>query len=115
MNLIGAMPVMIAQQPDTPEMRRCYGQIRMVHCVPFPPALQEVWRERFGVKTPGSKGYGMTEVFPMTFQSAEDDSPAASAGRTNETDFEVRVVDENDNELPAGQVGEVVCGHVART
>ncbi|WP_412517273.1 AMP-binding protein [Actinomadura madurae] len=108
-NLIGAMPVMIAQQPDTPEMQRCYGQIRMVHCVPFPPALQEVWRERFGVKTPGSKGYGMTEVFPMTFQSAEDDSPAASAGRTNETDFEVRVVDENDNELPAGQVGEVVC------
>ncbi|TYB44297.1 AMP-binding protein [Actinomadura chibensis] len=108
-NMIGAMPVMIAQQPDTPEMRRCYGQIRMVHCVPFSPALQEVWRERFGVTTPGSKGYGMTEVFPMTFQPAQDDSPAASAGRTNETDFEVRIVDESDNELPVGEVGEVVC------
>lgn len=108
-NLIGGPPAMLAQAPDTPEMLRCYGQIRMVHCVPFPPELQHVWRTRFGVKTPGSKGYGMTEVFPMTFQRADDETPAASAGRVNDTDFEVRVVDEDDNELPAGEVGEVVC------
>ena len=35
-NLIGAMPAIIAQLPDTPEMPRCFGQIRMVHAVPFP-------------------------------------------------------------------------------
>lgn len=108
-NLIGGLPAMIAQAPDTPEMQRCYGQIRMVHCVPFPEALQHTWRTRFGVKTPGAKGYGMTEVFPMTFQAPDDQAPPESAGRPNAEDLEVRVVDENGAEVPAGRVGEVVC------
>lgn len=108
-NLIGGLPAIIAQQPDTAEMARCFGQIRMVHAVPFPPALQDVWRNRFGVKTPGSKGYGMTEVFPITYQTPDEQSPAESAGRINHEDLEVRVVDEQDEDVKPGEVGEVVC------
>lgn len=107
-NLIGGLPAIIAQLPDTPEMKRCFGQIRMVHAVPFPEALQEVWRTRFGVKTPGAKGYGMTEVFPVTYQAPGDDAPPESAGRINE-DLEVRIVDDDDNDVEPGEVGEVIC------
>lgn len=89
-------------------MARCFGQIRMVHAVPFPETLQQVWRERFGVKTPGAKGYGMTEVFPITYQAPDEQAPAESAGRVN-PDLEVRIVDDHDNEVKTGEVGEVVC------
>ena len=108
-NLIGGLPAIIAQQPDTPEMTRCFGQIRMVHAVPFPAALQELWRNRFGVEVPGSKGYGMTEVFPITYQTPDQKSPPDSAGRINHDDLEVRIVDEHDEDVPVGEVGEVVC------
>ncbi len=108
-NLIGGLPAIIAQLPDSPEMTRCFGQIRMVHAVPFPAALQEVWRTRFGVKTPGAKGYGMTEVFPITYSEPDDQAPLESAGRVHEDDLEVRIVDDHDHEVDTGEIGEVVC------
>ncbi|WP_329780480.1 AMP-binding protein [[Mycobacterium] nativiensis] len=108
-NLIGGLPAIIAQGPDTPEMKRCFGQIRMVHAVPFPETVQRVWRERFGVESPGAKGYGMTEVFPVTFQEPDDSAPPESAGKFNSEDLEVRIVDERDNDVPIGEVGEVIC------
>lgn len=108
-NLIGGLPSIIAQLPDSPEMARCFGQIRMVHAVPFPAALQEVWRTRFGVKIPGAKGYGMTEVFPITYSKPDDQAPAESAGRIDHQDLEVCIVDDHDCEVKTGQVGEVVC------
>jgi crotonobetaine/carnitine-CoA ligase len=108
-NLIGGLPAIIAQLPDTPEMTRCFGQIRMVHAVPFPPDLQEVWRTRFGVKIPGAKGYGMTEIFPVTFSEPDDQAPPDSAGRVHDEDLEVRIVDDHDRELTNGEIGEVVC------
>lgn len=108
-NLIGAMPAIIAQQPDTPEMSRCFGQIRMVHAVPFPEDLQRLWRRRFGVAVPGAKGYGMTEVFPITYSAPNESAPPNSAGRINDEDLEVRIVDEQDRDAGRGEVGEVVC------
>lgn len=108
-NLIGGLPAIIAQLPDTAESVRCFGQIRMVHAVPFPAPLQDVWRERFGVKTPGALGYGMTEVFPITFSEPDDQAPPESAGRINGEDLDVRIVDNEDNEVKPGEVGEVVC------
>ena len=108
-NLIGGLPAIIAQLPDTPEMTRCFGQIRMVHAVPFPADLQQVWRTRFGVKIAGAKGYGMTEVFPVTYSQPDDRAPAESAGRVDDDDLEVRIVDDHDCEVKTGEVGEVVC------
>jgi crotonobetaine/carnitine-CoA ligase len=42
-------------------MLRCRGQIRVVHGTPFPPELQQVWRERFGAERVGGNTYGLTE------------------------------------------------------
>jgi crotonobetaine/carnitine-CoA ligase len=108
-NLLGSMSAMIAQYHDTPEMERCFGQIRMVHAVPFPPPLQQVWRDRFGVKLPGARTYGMTEAFPIATQLPGEDAPPGSSGRPNDADFEVRVFDDDDREVAPGVVGEVVC------
>jgi crotonobetaine/carnitine-CoA ligase len=107
-NLIGALPVLIAQQPDSDASRRCFGQIRMVHSVPFPPALQDEWRTRFGVESPGATGYGMTEAFPITYLAVDEVAPPGSAGRVS-PDFEVRIVDDDDEDVAPGLPGQIVC------
>ena len=63
------------------------------------------------------QGYGMTEVSPiLTLLSAEDHrledsdrqfAPVKSAGRPV-IGVEVRVVDNDDNDVPVGQIGEVI-------
>jgi crotonobetaine/carnitine-CoA ligase len=107
-NLLGSMGALIAQMPDTPEMDRCHGQIRMVHGAPFPPALQHLWRERFGVEWVGAKAYGLTESFPLTTLPVGVESPERSSGKANTDSFDVRIFDDNDSELGPGEVGEVV-------
>lgn len=106
--LLGSMIPLIAQAADTPESKRCYGQLRAVRGAPFPAELQEIWRRRFGVVHCGSNAYGLTEACLLT--SLPDDIKAApgSSGQRNE-DFDVRIVDDEDAELPAGTPGEIIC------
>lgn len=106
--LLGSMIPLIAQAADTPESKRCYGQLRAVRGAPFPAELQEVWRKRFGVLHCGSNAYGLTEASLMT-SLADGIVPApGSSGRRND-DFDVRIVDDDDNELPPGVPGEIIC------
>lgn len=106
-NLLGSMLTFIADQPDTPESLRCYGQLRAIRGSPFPAALQEKWRNRFGVKIAGTNVYGLTEASCVT--SLSDDVPAkpGSSGKRNE-DFDVRIVDDEDREVPPGTPGEII-------
>ncbi len=108
-NLLGSMGSLVAQMDDTPEMARCHGQIRVVHGAPFPAELQQTWRERFGVELVGGNTYGLTEAFPLTTLPVGEPSPPGSSGRANEDDFDVRIFDDLDREVPSGEVGEVVC------
>lgn len=97
----------VANEPDTEVSRRCHGQIRTIHGVPFSGALQEQWRTRFGVRNAGAVGYGMTEACSITLADLEQPSPPGSSGRRHE-DFDVEIVDEQDNILPPGASGEIV-------
>lgn len=97
----------IADEPDSDTSRSCFGQIRTVHGVPFNAELQQKWKDRFGVKNAGAVGYGMTEACSITLAELEMPSPPGSSGQRYE-DFEVEIVDERDNVLPAGQSGEIV-------
>jgi acyl-CoA synthetase (AMP-forming)/AMP-acid ligase II len=58
-----------------------------------------------------AQGYGMTETSPLVslLTPADHDVPALhrSAGRAA-PNVEVRIVDEGDNEVPRGEVGEVI-------
>ncbi len=106
-NLLGAMLNFIAEAPDNDASLRYFGKLKAVRGAPFPPDLQETWKRRFGVKFTGSNGYGLTEAARVTSLPDGIDAPPGSSGRVNE-DFDLRVVDENDNELPAGQPGEII-------
>lgn len=108
-NLLGSMGAMIAQAPDTDVSLRCRGQVRVVHGAPFPPALQQTWRDRFGVQLVGGNTYGLTEAFPLTTLPLGVPAPPGSSGKANDTDFDVRLFDDDDREVAPGAVGEVVC------
>jgi crotonobetaine/carnitine-CoA ligase len=52
--------------------------------------------------------YGLTEAFPLTLAGVAADNPPGSSGRTN-PDFDVAIFDEDDQALPPGEIGEMVC------
>ena len=52
--------------------------------------------------------YGMTEAFPIAVKGVADDGVPGTSGRPN-PNFDVRIVDDDGNPLPAGAVGEITC------
>jgi crotonobetaine/carnitine-CoA ligase len=109
-SLMGAMVPLIAQAQDTDASRRCYGQLRGVSSAPFPKEMMDIWRERFGVQWPsGSVAFGLTECSLLTSTSIHDsNAPPGSSGKVN-ANFDVRVVDDDDCEVPVGEPGELIC------
>ncbi|MGW1062775.1 AMP-binding protein [Micromonospora rubida] len=105
--LMGSMLPMIAQAPETETTRRTRGQLRVVSGSPVSAELARVWQERFGVSRVGAGAYGMTEASLIT-STPPDQYRAGSAGKENDS-FEVRIVDEDGNQVPADAVGEIVC------
>jgi crotonobetaine/carnitine-CoA ligase len=101
---------LIANQPDSEAMLRCRGQLRMARGAPFPAELQDVWRERFGADIVGAHVYGLTEssfVSMLDYYEAAA-APPGSSGKRNTRDFEVMIVNDDFEEVPAGTTGEVV-------
>ncbi len=107
-NIIGQMVPLIANLPDSEDSKACFGQVRTVMALPFDEQLQEIWRERHGVAIAGANCYGLTEASLMTHVKAGDYAKPGSSGKRNEY-FDVMVVDDDFNELPAGAAGEIVC------
>jgi len=107
--LLGAPVQLLANAPDNEAMLRCKGQLRVATGAPFPMVLQKVFHERFGVVRTGPTGYGLTECsMVVSNPSGPGEWPRPdSSGRVNDA-FDVRIVDDNDNEVPAGQAGEVI-------
>ncbi len=106
-NLLGSMIGFIVNAPDCDAAKRCFGQIVAVRGSPFPPELQDKWRTRFGVKYAGSNTYGLTECSRVTSLPDGLPAPRGSSGKPNE-DFEVRIVDDDDNDVPVGESGEII-------
>jgi crotonobetaine/carnitine-CoA ligase len=105
--LIGSAAQMLANAPDTPLSLRCRGQIRILTAVPMSGQLAATWRERFGVNWSTGFVYGSTECGQALSAPYNEPAPDGSCGRANDA-FDVRIVDEHDEELPANQVGEIV-------
>ncbi|WP_051265498.1 AMP-binding protein [Nakamurella lactea] len=105
--LMGSMLPMIARAPETESSRAAYGKLRAASGSPVTEDLARQWQERFGVQRVGSGAYGMTEACLLTMTPAGE-YRAGSAGMLNDS-FEVQIVDERDNPLPVGQIGEIVC------
>jgi crotonobetaine/carnitine-CoA ligase len=63
------------------------------------------FEERFGIKL--LEGYGLTEAGVAIYGRPGERTPPGSCGRVSE-DWEVRLVDDRDRDVPAGEPGEIV-------
>jgi crotonobetaine/carnitine-CoA ligase len=63
------------------------------------------FEQRFGIRL--VEGYGLTEAGVAIYARPGERTPPGSCGRVSE-DWEVRLVDEHDRDVPSGEPGEIV-------
>lgn len=108
--LMGSIFPLLAYAEETPEMRRCYGQLRAVTGVPVATEVRAIWKTRFGVEHINSFGYGLTEGARLAlhrYRGPDHLPPLDSCGELASDRFEVVVLDEEDRVLPDGEIGEI--------
>jgi len=106
--LMASILPLVGNAPDTPEMKRCYGQLRAAVGAPFPPALRQAWHERFGVEFTSAHNYGLSEGVRLSMERYGDGPmPEDCVGRIADDSYDVVIVDEDDNILPDGTLGEI--------
>jgi crotonobetaine/carnitine-CoA ligase len=107
-NLVGSPIPLICGAADSPEQQRCVGQLFSIWGAPISAQSREIMETRFGVTYVNPYGYGQSEGCKVTtLDYGESPGPIGSIGRSN-GDFDVRIVDDEDRVLPAGQRGEIV-------
>lgn len=100
--LLGAMTQFLIKQPPSPQDRN--HSLKRALMVPWTEDAQ-VFAERFGVEL--WTMFNMTELsVPIVSQSMPETVGTAGKCRNG---FEIRLVDENDCEVPIGEIGELVC------
>ncbi|HEY9287594.1 MAG TPA: long-chain fatty acid--CoA ligase [Candidatus Dormibacteraeota bacterium] len=70
----------------------------------MPQEISRRWSERFG--RPIHEGYGLTETSPFAAYNHDFRHKFGSVGTAVEN-FEIRIVDEADHEVPLGSLGEI--------
>lgn len=102
-NTLGAMTNIIWKLPPGPHERD--NALRQCMAVPVPKEIYTEMQERYDLKI--TSVYAMTENFAMTRFTPDDPlEKAGSAGSTRGA-CELRIVDDEQRDLPAGSVGEV--------
>ncbi len=105
-----AVPTMLKMMADAPEFEQAdLSAIRyfIVGGEPMPIPLIETWHHRKGI--PIRQGFGMTEAGPNLFSLHQDDA-ICKKGSIGKPNFyvEVKLVDEAGNQVPTGQIGELL-------
>ena len=81
------------------------NSLRLLIVPDAPKSIHEAFEKRFNLAV--TDAYGMTEVDPVIACTIED-RRLGSCGKAAE-DLEVKIFDDNDNELKPGEIGEIVC------
>jgi carnitine-CoA ligase len=97
---LGGVLAMLLKQPPRPDDRD--HKVRIAWGGGCPPEIWEAFAQRFGVEM--REGYGMSEL--LTFTTINPDGPKFSIGRPLSY-YDMRLVDDAGNEVPAGQPGEM--------
>lgn len=105
--IMSSIFTIVADGPETPEMRACYGQLRAVSGSPIQPDVRRKWHERFGVRFVNSFTYGLSEGVRLSMSRFGEDIADGSVGRIDDTAFEVAILDDEDRRLADGQIGEI--------
>ena len=104
-NLVGVMMDAVFRQPEMPDDKN--NNLRGINAYPCPAIIHEPFKKRFGVDQI-SEIYGMTETGLATLMPFGDYRDG-SCGKVAEDFVELRIADpETDEELPAGQMGEML-------
>jgi crotonobetaine/carnitine-CoA ligase len=101
---MGAMGAAILAQPPSDEDRN--HKLRHITFMPSSPALIEAFEERFGI-APFAEVFGQSECWPALLGDPRGPRRPGSMGKVT-PGLEVKIVDDDDNEVPAGQPGEIV-------
>lgn len=109
---LGTMAYLLAHDADRPEMPHS-GQpeanhsLRLIGAAPLPTEVDSILKSRFGVDT-FSGAYGVTEASLISWQPPGVSNKPNAAGVINDQFFDVRIFDDDDNELPSSTDGEIV-------
>lgn len=102
---LGAMHIFLWQAPPRPD--DADNPLREATMVPMPEHLIGPFRERFGIETI-SQRFGQSEISLLFHRlNAEDGGKPNSLGVPYPGGAEVRLLDDNGQEVPAGVVGEI--------
>ncbi|UXA16562.1 AMP-binding protein [Mycobacterium sp. SMC-4] len=101
-HMVVSMAHFLLAQPESPA-DRTHGITRAL-IVPAPQEMTDAFAQRFGI--PIFEMYGSTEISIPILNSSDGTAPRGSCGRPFEP-YRLRIVDEHDRELPAGEVGEI--------
>jgi carnitine-CoA ligase len=109
---LGTMAYLLAHDVDRPEMPGSGGpeantSLRLIGAAPLPVEVDRVIGERFGVAT-FSGAYGVTEASLVSWQPPGVTNRPNAAGVVNDQYFDVRIFDDDDNEVPRDSEGEIV-------
>ncbi|HTK65575.1 MAG TPA: AMP-binding protein [Pseudonocardia sp.] len=104
LSILGPLMLMLWKQDPRPD--DADNPARVMMAVPIPAELHRPIEERFGLRI--VTAYGLSECVPVTLSSLADPAPPGSSGKPNPM-FDVRLFDDDDQEVPAGEVGEIVC------
>ncbi len=106
LSMLGSLAILVANAEDHPD--QAGHRLRLCAAAPMPPDTDRTWRERFGCAT-FSGGYGLTEASLISMLPAGETNKVGAAGKPNDHEFEVRIVDDGDDPVPTGEIGEIVC------
>jgi crotonobetaine/carnitine-CoA ligase len=105
-SMLGSLAILVANAPDHDE--QAGHQLRLCAAAPMPPDIDRIWRERFGCVT-FSGGFGLTEASLIAALPPGVENRPGAAGKANDVEFEVRLLDDDDAMVGAGEVGEICC------
>jgi carnitine-CoA ligase len=79
------------------------NSVEVMLCAPVPTDIHRPFEERFGLDI--VTAYGLSEAVPILLSLP---TPPGFAGRPSPV-FDVRLFDDEEQEVPVGEVGEIVC------
>ena len=109
---LGSMVTLLVNDPMRPEAPDSGSPVanktlRFISGVPMPPAVWERCVERWNIR-PFDGAYGTTEASLFSWLPPGTENKPNAAGVINEEYFDVRIFDDDDNEVPPGTRGEIV-------
>jgi acyl-CoA synthetase (AMP-forming)/AMP-acid ligase II len=111
MHYLGVLIPMLLAQPETANDQS--HSVRFAVGAGVEPQLQSVFEERFGI--PLIEQWGMTELCRCTGMYYSPRKVGTRACGRPVAELEVRVVDQNDRDVPVGTSGELIVRHSAET